>query len=136
MKINPVIKKILFFLIIQFSVATVHAQEDRIELTEIEFSGNDFFSDSELEELIISKESSTWLSQFFYSFSSFGSPASYFDSLNIQDDLNILRNTYKAFGFFDADIKAESEIFSNDEKPITLNVDGTWVTDIMKNIIR
>jgi outer membrane protein assembly factor BamA len=90
--------KLFFYTLVFISFLGVNpgvfGQEDKIELNSIDFIGNEFFSNSELEEIIISKESPNWLSQFLDSFTSFGNPASYFDSLDLQDDLSILRNHY------------------------------------------
>ena len=77
------------FQLLGFS-SVIFAQKDNIELSNVDFVGNDFFDTAELEDLISSKESPSSISQFLYSFSIFGSPATYFDSLSVQDDINIL----------------------------------------------
>lgn len=102
--------------------SSINAQEDvKTELVKIEFIGNDYFDTSNLEELIISKESPWWGSQFFASFSNLGSPASYFDSLDIEDDLTILKNYYQTHGFFKPIIEADFFIESNGDKEATLS---------------
>jgi outer membrane protein assembly factor BamA len=93
---------------------------ERIELTEIEFNGNNSFDDKELEDIIISKESPGWVSQFLDSFTSFGNPANYFDSLNIRDDIAILNNFYKANGYFKANITATYSIEKNGSNEASL----------------
>ena len=104
-------------LLILFVHTTLYGQnEDKIELVSIEFVGNDFFDTSELEDIIISKESSWWGSQFFNSFTSFGSPATYFDSLNNIDDIEILNNYYKSNGFFNTKISYSYTISEGKER--------------------
>lgn len=112
----------IFSLSLLFIVSTnVNGQTDElIELVDIEFIGNDSFNDSKLEDIIISKESSNWFSQFLYSFSDLGSPPSYFDSLIIQDDVNLLLSLYKANGFFKAEVSAEYEVIQNENKTALL----------------
>jgi len=110
-------KSILGFLIFFFFICSVNSYgqtDEKIELKEIEFIGNKYFSTSELEEIIISKESSNWFSQFLDSFTSFGNPAVYFDSLNVADDISILRNYYKLKGFFKTQITASYTIDENE----------------------
>jgi len=100
----------LFFTILFFisSLQTIYfaqdEEENKIELNSITIVGNNYFSDTELENVILSKETSGWLSKFINSFSSFGSPASYFDSLQIDDDISSLENYYKSSGFFKSKI--------------------------------
>ena len=108
---------VTFFFFLSF---TSKAQETEIELNSIDFVGNDFFDASDLENIILSKETSTWISQFFNSFTSFGNPPSYFDSLIIKDDLEILENYYKAYGFFEANFDAEYSIDSNGSKEASI----------------
>lgn len=93
---------------------------ERIELTEIEFNGNKSFDDKELEDIIISKESPGWVSQFLDSFTSFGNPANYFDSLNIRDDIAILNNFYKANGYFKTNITSTYSIEQNGSNEASL----------------
>lgn len=107
---------ILTLVILFVPIALLGQNEDKIELVSIEFIGNDFFDTSELEEIIISKESSWWGSQFFNSFSSFGSPATYFDSLNNIDDSEILHSIYKSNGFFNTKISYSHTISDGKEK--------------------
>ncbi|MCW8849427.1 MAG: BamA/TamA family outer membrane protein, partial [Melioribacteraceae bacterium] len=114
MKIN-FLKTIIFLSLILINLAVPNISilgqnEKRIELVNIDFSGNDYFDTSELENIIISKESSWWGSQFLNSFTSIGSPATYFDSLDIVDDIEILQNYYKSNGFFKVQIAHEYKI--------------------------
>ncbi|MBK7980472.1 MAG: BamA/TamA family outer membrane protein [Ignavibacteriae bacterium] len=115
-----------FFLTFNVFSAPLFAQnENKIELSSINFKGNDYFISSELEEIIVSKESPNWLSQFLASFSSFGKGATYFDSLNLTNDINILKSYYFAHGFFHTKISAE----------YTIDKNGNEVADLTFNII-
>lgn len=106
----------MVILILSVHTTLFGQSEGKIELVSIEFIGNDFFDTSELEDIIISKESSWWASQFFNSFTSFGSPATYFDSLNNIDDSEILNNYYKSNGFFNTKIYHSHTITNDKEK--------------------
>ncbi len=83
--------------------SNVFAQPDELyELSSIDFIGNNEFSDSELRNVIQSKESPFWLWKFFDSFTPFGSPPVYFDSLTITVDIVSLKSFYAVNGFFEA----------------------------------
>jgi len=69
--------RISFFTIIFLSTSTAQ-DESKIELNSIDFIGNEFFSSSDLKEIIIFKETPNWFSKFINSFTSFGNPPSYF----------------------------------------------------------
>ena len=71
------------------------------ELSSIEFSGNNEFSDSELRDVIQSKQNPFWLWRFFDSFTPFGSAPVYFDSLAITVDIASLKSYYAVNGFFE-----------------------------------
>jgi len=81
-----------------------------IELTSINFEGNNEFSSSELKAIIQSKESPFWLWKFFNSFTPLGSPPEYFDSSAISIDLVSLKSFYAVEGFFQAEISYSFEI--------------------------
>lgn len=123
MKYSSNYKIIYLFTILlsTFLVKDAIAQsKSQIELTEIEFIGNESFDDTELEDIIFSKESPGWISQFLDSFTSFGNPANYFDSLIIRDDIAILTNFYKANGYFKTKISANYSIENNGSKEASL----------------
>ncbi len=116
MKYSSYYRVIYLFAILFFSSIgedTFGQINERIELSEIKFIGNESFNASELENIITSKESPGWLSQFLDSFTSFGDPANYFDSLSIRDDITILTNFYKASGYFKTNITATYSIEKN-----------------------
>lgn len=109
---------LILLLIISFQINIYSQEEDenKIELNSITFTGNNYFSDTELENVIISKETSSWFSKFINSFSSFGSPASYFDSLQVDDDISFLENHYKSYGFFKLKISPFYKLSDNKTK--------------------
>jgi len=111
-----------FFYLFAFSVfiflvcTEIHAQQDdRIELTSINFVGNNSFSSSDLEEILQSKETPWWFWKFLDSFTPLGSPPNYFDSTTITLDLISLKSLYAVNGFFKADISYKYEIDSLDK---------------------
>ncbi len=82
--------------------SNVYAQPGELyELSSIEFIGNNEFSDSDLKNVIQSKENPFWLWKFFDSFTPFGSPPVYFDSLAITVDIISLKSFYAVNGFFE-----------------------------------
>lgn len=93
---------IFLFLLAYVSFVFPQEKQEKInyELTSIEFTGNESFKSSELETVIISKESPGWFSQFLNSFTGFGAEAIYFDSLTISSDLAQIKNFYWSKGFF------------------------------------
>ncbi|MDR3626969.1 MAG: BamA/TamA family outer membrane protein [Ignavibacteriaceae bacterium] len=88
----------------------------RFELNSISFEGNHAFSSSVLSETIFSQPTPWWFWKFLHSFSSLGKEPVYFDSLNIQIDLNSLRNYYASNGFFKAEITYKYNIDTASEK--------------------
>ncbi len=113
----------LIFLVIQFSflpASMAQETETKIELSTINFVGNKYFSTAELENVIYLRESPGWFSQFLNSFSNFGGPPTYFDSLAIEDDILSLENLYKENGFFKTKITANYSITGKLQKEATL----------------
>jgi len=98
-------------LTIIFLTSFVYAQQIKfVELKAIEFVGNKAISSSELSSVILSKESPSKFSQFLNSFSSFGNPPVYFDSLLIPSDLQAIKTLYITRGFFKAKVSYEYQI--------------------------
>lgn len=88
----------IIFLICNFQI---HSQEKKYELKTINFDGNEWFSDSDLESVIQSKENPWWLYRFVNSvFSGLGSPPQYFDSTAVPIDIISLKSFYTVNGFF------------------------------------
>ena len=86
-------------LIINFPI---HSQEEKFELNAINFKGNEWFSGSDLESVVQSKENPWWFYRFLNSFTPLGSPPEYFDSTSIPIDLISLKSFYTVNGFFEA----------------------------------
>lgn len=94
-KIKPLLFAFLFTTFIIYS-----QQEKHYELTAVSFHGNDNIPTSQLQNACLSKESPGWFSQFLNKFTSFGSKATYFDSLLIPSDVRAMRSLYQSRGFF------------------------------------
>ena len=90
----------IFFLAFCSIRATFSQSYYDYELTAINFSGNSFFSESELEQNIESKESPKWWWVFLDSFTPFGDERVYFDSSKISIDKIALKEYYISSGFF------------------------------------
>jgi outer membrane protein assembly factor BamA len=87
-----------------FTVCNNAQDNERMELSSINFVGNESFTDSELKTIIQSEENPFWLWRFLNSFSFLGSPPNYFDSTAISVDIISLKSFYAVNGFFKAEI--------------------------------
>lgn len=87
-----------------FTVCNHSQDNERIELSSINFVGNESFTNSELKTIIQSEENPFWLWRFLNSFSFLGSPPNYFDSTAISVDIISLKSFYAVNGFFKAEI--------------------------------
>jgi outer membrane protein insertion porin family len=90
------------------------------ELSSIEFIGNNEFSDSDLRNVIQSKENPFWLWRFFDSFTPFGSPPVYFDSLTITVDIVSIKSFYAVNGFFETSFSYSYDVDTS-SKSVVLN---------------
>lgn len=100
-------KFFFYILVVSFMIsANDFAQEDdRYELTSINFIGNETYDDAELKAVIQSEENPFWFWKFLYNTVSFlGSPPNYFDSTVISVDIISLKSFYAVNGFFKAEI--------------------------------
>jgi outer membrane protein assembly factor BamA len=80
-------------------------QETSYELSSIFIEGNNEFDDSDLKQIIQSKETPFWLLKFLNSvLSGLGSPPEYFDSTSITVDIVSLTSYYAVNGYFEASI--------------------------------
>jgi outer membrane protein assembly factor BamA len=97
--------------------AIPNAQDDNeIELSSINFEGNETFTDTELKSTLQSEENPFWLWRFLHSTVSFlGSPPNYFDSTSISVDIISLKSFYAVNGFFKAEIGYSFEIDTIDK---------------------
>ncbi|MFC2082202.1 BamA/TamA family outer membrane protein [Bacteroidota bacterium] len=101
-------KKFITVIMLMISTGYTIGQENgQFELVKVDFVGNENLSTSDLEDLVSSKESPGWFSQFLYSFSSFGDEAIFFDSTYVQSDVDYIRYFYWANGYFEVDVSAE-----------------------------
>ena len=103
-------KKIIVIILLLINNGYIFSQESgKFELVKVDFFGNENLSTSDLEDLVSSKESPGWFSQFLYSFSSFGDEAIFFDSTFVPSDINNIRYFYWANGYFEVNVSAEYE---------------------------
>ncbi len=114
----------IFFLAFCSIRATFSQSYYDYELTAINFSGNSFFSESELEQNIESKESPKWWWVFLDSFTPFGDERVYFDSSKISIDKIALKEYYRSSGFFKISITHEI-VVDTAQKTVELNYDIT-----------
>lgn len=87
-----------------FTVCNSAQDNERVELSSINFVGNESFTNSELKTIIQSEENPFWLWRFLNSFTFLGSPPNYFDSTAISVDIISLKSFYAVNGFFKAEI--------------------------------
>ncbi|MBK7630890.1 MAG: BamA/TamA family outer membrane protein [Ignavibacteriales bacterium] len=90
------------------------------EVASINFSGNSFFSSSDLIANIESKETPMWVWVFLDSFTPFGDEPVYFDSSKISVDKLAIIDLYRSNGFFDAKVTHDIVVDSAD-KSIEIN---------------
>ncbi|MCF6270945.1 MAG: BamA/TamA family outer membrane protein [Melioribacteraceae bacterium] len=106
--------KILLILISSF---TFGQEIDLLELKKIEFSGNSYFSNLELKDVVAFRESPNSISQWL------GEEALYFDSLLIGEELLRLKSFYFNHGFFQTVISAKFNIDSTKKSAeLTFNI--------------
>jgi outer membrane protein insertion porin family len=116
----------VFILIIVISPlsSNIFAQSGELyELSSIDFIGNNEFSDSDLRNVIQSKENPFWLWKFFDSFTPFGSPPVYFDSLAITVDIVSLKSFYAVNGFFETSFSYSYDVDTSSKSVVlTYNI--------------
>ena len=112
-----------------FLSLNLFAQEvGKYELKSIDFEGNEEYSSSVLDYVIYSQESPWWFWKFINSITGFSRGASYFDSTNVQKDIDALKGYYFSNGFFKVNVTSKTEIdtssknvrltyFINENKP-------------------
>jgi len=117
------LKKYFKILLILISSLIYGQDSNLIELESIEFSGNEYFSNNELKDVIALRESPGSISQSLNDFIGLGEEAVYFDSLLIGEELQRLKSFYFNHGFFKSTISAEFRIDSTDRyAEITFNI--------------
>ncbi len=108
-------KRIIILISLFITCSSFAQQIQRYQLGSIAFEGNHSFSSSVLGDVIYSKETPWWFWRFLHSFSSLGKEPVYFDSTDIQYDLNALREYYKSNGFFRAEFSYNYSIDTADK---------------------
>lgn len=97
-------------------VATTFAQNFKlIELKKISFVGNEFFSDTELKDVIALKESPSSISQSLNNLIGLGEEAVYFDSLSLNAEMLRLKSFYFNHGYFNANIDEKHFVDLNEK---------------------
>ena len=103
----------------------IKAQEtEKYELKSVDFEGNQEYSSSVLDYVIYSQESPWWFWKFVHSITGFSRGASYFDSTNVQKDINALKGYYFSNGYFKVGVTSKVEIDTSGK-----NVNITYFID-------
>lgn len=111
----------LFIVLFLLSWNTLYAQSYYdYELKQISFSGNSFFSESDLKKNIESKETPMWFWVFLNSFTSFGDEPVYFDSSKISIDKIAIKELYRSYGFFLTEVE-HSFVPDTSDKTVSLS---------------
>jgi outer membrane protein insertion porin family len=106
--------------------SSTKAQElGRYELVSIDFEGNEVMDTDRLIDVIESRESPGWFSQFLNGISeNWGNEIVFFDSLLINSDLELLQNFYFDNGFFKSKFSYKYELDNDDlEAELTFIID-------------
>ncbi len=101
---------IIITLILLLGINSYAQNEERYELKSINFEGNQEYSSSVLDYVIYSQESPWWFWKFVHSITGFSRGASYYDSTNVQKDIDALKGYYFSNGFFKVDVTKKTEI--------------------------
>ena len=102
--------------ILLFLSLSIYAQEvKKYELKSVDFEGNEEYSSSVLDYVIYSQESPWWFWKFINSITGFSRGTSYFDSTNVQKDIDALKGYYFSNGFFKVNVTSKTEIDSSSE---------------------
>lgn len=102
--------KIKSFILISilFAFRTLYGQNYlNTEIGTIEFVGNEVIKSSVLFNVITSKESPGWFSQFLHKFTNFGGDPVYFNDIQFQLDIDKIKAFYLDQGYFKAKISGE-----------------------------
>jgi len=121
---KPYLAFFILMIVISPLSSNIFAQPGELyELSSIEFIGNNEFSDSDLRSVIQSKENPFWLWKFFDSFTPFGSPPVYFDSLAITVDLVSLKSFLAVNGFFETSFSYSYDVDTSSKSVVlTYNI--------------
>ncbi len=125
----------IFTLILLFSFNAFAQEEDKIELSSINFVGNATFSDADLKAVIQSKENPFWMWRFLNSFTFLGSPPNYFDSSSVSIDVISLKSFYAVNGFFKAEINYSfviDTVGKSADLTYTINENSTFTYNVVQ----
>ncbi|MDA3861243.1 MAG: BamA/TamA family outer membrane protein [Melioribacteraceae bacterium] len=109
-------KNRLIILLLFFATSFFAQDVNLAELEKIQFSGNDFFSDAELLDVVALKETPWGLWQSINSVIGIGEKAVYFDSLSLNDEILRLKSFYFNYGFFNTTVKSKYSIDTTENK--------------------
>jgi outer membrane protein assembly factor BamA len=102
------VNKLILLFLLSLNLTFIWAQ--KYELKSINFEGNHEISDSQLKDVILSKESPMWFWKFLNSFTPLGSEAIMFDSSKIPFDLAALEEYYRNYGYFETSFNYRYEL--------------------------
>ena len=103
-------KLILILLFLLNGLLLAQVTEEKYELKNLDFEGNDAISTSALEYKIYSRDSPYWFWKILHSLTGLARGTTYFDSTNIPLDLSALKEYYNANGFFNARFSYKVEV--------------------------
>lgn len=129
--------KIFFILFVIFWVSNLYAQlieEEKYELTKVEFVGNNAISKQVLQSTVSAKESPGWFSKFLNKFTPFGEKATYFDRSVLIPDQEALRDFYYSNGYFKAKITVKYEIDTLEKKAAVYYIINEGEPAILKSL--
>ncbi len=98
MKLTRIIALLMF-------MASIASAQENPTVHKLVFTGNKFFSESELKGIVLTKESPPGFFQFTYRLIHLGGPPVYFDPLVLKADSMRLAQFYRDNGFFSAEIR-------------------------------
>lgn len=99
------VRAFFFILLVPLSLFSqqTSASDSKFEIRKVVFYGVETVDEDDLEEIITTKESPGWFSQFLYNTlgEKFGSKPAYFDELSLQNDVEIITSYYNDRGYYD-----------------------------------
>lgn len=108
-------KIILIIFLIASGLAYAQSTEEKYELNNLNFEGNEEIPTSALEYKIFSRQTPWWFWKALHSVTGLARGTSYFDSTNIRLDLEALKEYYNANGFFNARFAYKVEVDTADK---------------------
>ncbi len=106
-----------------FFVQSLPAQSGKMEITSLDFDGNDALSTSQIKALFLTRETPGFISKFLHSNISeaLGRKDEFYDPLTFSDDLARLRAAYNDHGFYEVQVDSVLEI-DTEENTIDIKV--------------